>query len=124
MDENGGGLTSPCFICKQTREIVHTDDLGHDRCLECLLEMPTTAVAEALDFLLSTVPFSVGDRVECRTAGALLDGVGTVQQVSMSLENYGTPVYPSFLVKLEEKAHPEALDEQWYTEVCLARVDA
>jgi hypothetical protein len=75
-----------------------------------------------VDFIEATCPFAVGDRVECRTAGVLFDGVGTIDEISTELKNFGTPVYPSFHVVLEEKAYPEAPDELWYQEPQLKKV--
>jgi len=68
-------------------------------------------------------PFRPGDVVEARTGAVVLDGVGTVRRMSTSLEDGATPIYPTFLVVITEKAHDQAPDEAWYTEVCLTRVD-
>ena len=64
-----------------------------------------------------------GDIVEARTAALIYDGIGMVEEMSMELKNGGTPVYPSFRVRITEKAHDEAPDEAWYTEVCLRKVE-
>jgi hypothetical protein len=75
-----------------------------------------------LEFLVDTVPFEIGDTVECRTAGVIFDGIGVIDDISMEPQHFGTPVYPSFHVKLTEKAYPEAPDELWYMEMQLSLV--
>ena len=85
--------------------------------------MLTQGQSPIWEFLALTIPFQVGDRVECRTAGRLYDGIGTVQEASTDPANYGTPVYPSFRVAITDKAYPTAPDEIWYTEACLKLVE-
>ena len=76
-----------------------------------------------MEYLLATVPYQEGDRVECRTAGVIFDGIGTVQDVSFEVERGGgTPIFPAFLVKIDEPANDDSPEEGWYTEVCLFRV--
>jgi len=70
---------------------------------------------------MNTIPFSVGDFVECKTGGVLYDGDGVVEEVSFDLRNGGTPVNPAFRVKFTEKAYSQVPDELWFTEVCLKR---
>ena len=111
-----------CEICRHLRPVVWTDSVGRSYCGECLAEADEPTVSPRQAFLDATIPFQVGDRVECRTAGALYDGIGTIDQVSKELENYGTPVYPSFHVVIDEKAYPEAPDELWYMEQQLTKV--
>lgn len=113
-----------CESCRELKPVAWTDALEREYCEQCLTALPAPGPSRIMEYLAVTVPFEVGDRVECRTAGALYDGIGTVDEISTELENFGTPVYPSFHVKLEEKAYPEAPDELWYTEVCLTKVDA
>ena len=110
--------TELCEFCQDIKPVAYTDSVGRTWCQECydLLTVPGEPI---MDFLAATVPFKVGDKVECRTAGRLYDGIGVVEEVSTDPENYGTPVYPSFRVKIEEKAYPTAPDEIWYTEACL-----
>lgn len=113
-----------CESCRELKPVAWTDPLGREYCEECLPALEVPGPSRILEYLEATVPFAVGDRVECRTGGVLYDGVGTVDEVSTSLEHFGTPVFPSFHVVIDEKAYPEAPDDLWYTEVCLKKVDA
>lgn len=112
-----------CEFCRELKPVSWTDEVGRDYCAECLTELTSLTTPTLLDYLAATVPFAVGDRVEARTAGALFDGIGVIDNISMSLEHFGTPVYPAFHVKIIEKAYDEAPDELWYTESCLQRVE-
>lgn len=118
-----------CYGCKQFKEITYTQGgTGHPFCEECTVVQPLTSDEWALMLLVAPdspygPPFRPGDKVEVRTAGVVYDGVGEVTQMSMSLEHGGTPVYPSFHVVLSEKAHDQAPDEAWYTEVCMSKVE-
>lgn len=123
------GYTDLCHGCKRFTGIVWTES-GTSRpfCQPCVDDMPPTIDEVNLILLLAPwspigPPFKPGDRVEARTGAVVLDGVGTVVEMSISLEDGGTPVYPSFRVVLEEKAHDGAPDEAWYTEVCLRAVN-
>jgi hypothetical protein len=112
-----------CASCKQMREPAATsDDL--DYCEECLATNPQEPRPElvGLAYLLATIPFDVGDKVECRTAGTLYDGVGTVKEIDIDFKMGGTPVFPAFRVELEEKSESSIPDELWYTEMCLTKV--
>jgi len=117
-----------CYGCKQFQEIAYTEGgTDHQFCEPCSMVQPLTSDEWALMLLVAPdspwgPPFRPGDKVEARTAGQIYDGVGEVAQMSMSLEHGGTPVYPSFRVVLNEKAHDQAPDEAWYTEVCLTKV--
>lgn len=112
-----------CWGCRQFRDIAWTEEsTARPYCPDCAAQLPPTAEEQAFDFLMRTLPFKPGDRVECRTAAQLFDGVGTVQKISMDLENGGTLVYPAFLVKIDEKAYDSAPDECWYTEICLTHL--
>ena len=71
---------------------------------------------------MATVPFHVGDKVECRTAAALYDGIGTVEEIDIDFKMGGTPVFPAFRVRLEEKSQEDLPDELWYVENCLKLV--
>lgn len=73
--------------------------------------------------LLAAMPFDFGDRVEARTAGTVLDGTGMIDSIDITFQHGGTPVYPMFHVRIEDKAYDEAPDDGWYTEVCLRRVE-
>lgn len=118
-----------CGVCKTFSEIVYTEE-GTDRnyCEPCLAKEPLTK--DEWQFLLLIAPWSpfgppykVGDVVECRAAGEVYDGVGTVTEMDMSLAHGGTPVYPTWRVELTTKAHDGVPDEGWYTENCLTRVN-
>lgn len=119
-------VTQFCSECKSFRnDIVRTEEgTGRTFCVDCVARMPLPPEVRATQFLLATIPFKPGDRVECRTGNLLYDGIGTVQRISMNLLDGGTPACPTFLVKIEEKAYPEAPDEEWFTEICLKRVEA
>lgn len=109
-----------CASCKQMREPAATyDEL--DYCEECLPTVSSSLQPEVvgLAYLLATIPFQIGERVECRTAGELYDGIGTVQEIDIDFKMGGTPVYPAFRVELEEKSDESLPDELWYTEMCL-----
>jgi hypothetical protein len=105
------------------REPAATYD-GIDYCEECMLLNPIPSEIRGLAFLLATIPFDVGDKVECRTAGSLYDGIGTVEEVDVNFKMGGTPVYPAFKVHLEEKSEDSLPDELWYTECCLKKAAA
>jgi len=112
-----------CESCKELKEIAYTDPVGREYCTGCFSELPIPTATRILEYLMLTIPFRIGDRVECRTAGALFDGVGTIDDISIELENFGTPTYPSFHVTIDEKAYPEAPDSLWYMESQLKKVD-
>lgn len=119
-----------CYGCKQFKEIAYTQGgTDHPFCEECSMIQPLTSDEWAMMLLVAPdspygPPFRPGDKVEARTAGTIYDGLGEVAQMSMSLEHGGTPVYPTFRVVLSEKAHDQAPDEAWYTEVCLTKVSS
>ena len=115
-------MTELCEFCQDLKPVAYTDSVGRTWCAECY-EMLTQGQSPIWEFLALTIPFQVGDRVECRTAGRLYDGIGTVQEISTDPANYGTPVYPSFRVAITDKAYPTAPDEIWYTEKCLVKLD-
>lgn len=116
-------MAKMCYLCKSLKETVHTDSNDLHYCQECMGSFPTPSVVRAMNFLMLTIPYAAGDRVECRTGGEIFDGIGTVDGVSFDLKDGGTPVYPAFHVVLDEKAYPDAPDECWYTEVCLKPVE-
>lgn len=119
MTDTDQGL---CEGCRELKTIVWTDTVGREYCVECLASLPIPTPHRLLDFLMHTIPFKAGDKVEARTAGALFDGVGVIEEVSFDPRNWGTPVYPSFRVRIQEKAYPEAPDERWYMEAQLKLV--
>ena len=122
--------TDLCHGCNRFTEVAWTDvGTGRPFCRGCVNSMPPTS--DQIDVLLLLAPWSPigppfrpGDVVECRTGAILFDGVGTVQEMSISLEHGATPIYPTFRVTLTEKAYDDAPDEAWYTEVCLRSVSA
>ena len=109
-----------CASCKQMRNSAGTyDDL--DYCQECIGMVPIQSEVFGLAYLLATIPFHVGDKVECRTAGELYDGIGIVQEIDTNFKMGGTPVFPAFRVKFNEKSEVTLPDELWYTECCLKK---
>jgi hypothetical protein len=118
--------TGLCESCKQLKEIAFTDAYDREFCAQCHAQASAAQEATLFwmySYLMATIPFGVGDKVECRTAGVLYDGIGVIDEVSFEPEKYGTPVYPSFHVRIEEKAYPEAPDALWYPETCLKLVE-
>jgi len=115
-------ITGLCEGCRELKPVAYTDSVGREYCAACAIVLPIPSANRLLEFLMHTIPFKVGDRVEARTAGALFDGVGVIEEVSMSPEKWGTPVYPSFRVRIEEPAYPEAPKERWYMEKQLRKV--
>jgi hypothetical protein len=73
-----------------------------------------------LEFLAATVPYEVGDRVSCKTAAQVYDGIGHVIKVSFDPLDLASPVHPMFLVAIDEPAYEEVPDQVWYSEICLS----
>lgn len=114
-----------CWNCKNYREVAYTEhETLRSFCKPCALALPPSSEELALLFLEATTPFRVGDKVEARTAGEIFDGVGEVLEISTDLKHGGTKVYPSFLVRLDIRAHEMAPDQAYYTEICLKKVAA
>lgn len=112
-----------CASCKQMREPAATyDDL--DYCQECSEFAPDVPELIGVAYLLATIPFSVGDKVECRTAAKLYDGIGIVKEIDIDFKMGGTPVFPAFKVEFTEKDNEEIPDELWYLEGCLKMVES
>ena len=119
------GTRKYCWGCKSLKDIAYTEeDTLRSFCEDCLGLVPPSSDEMRLAFLMLTIPFKVGDRVEARTAAEVFDGVGVVEEVSTSLEHGGTVVYPTFKVRLETKEHDLAPEMAWYTEICLTKVEA
>ena len=118
-----------CYGCKRFKDTAYFQPgTGHRFCSSCELLQPLTVEDWAVFALTSpTSPlgprFAPGDVVAARTAAIVYDGVGVIEEMSTDLKNGGTPVYPTFLVRLTEKAHELAPDADWYTEVCLTKTD-
>ncbi len=125
-----------CYGCKNFREIAYTDVIKNPFCEDCSTLQPFTSDEWAMVLLTHPAspygpPFRPGDKVEARQVIASdgrntefrFEGVGQVAQVSMSIEHGATPVYPTFRVVINEKAHDEAPDEFWYPEACLTKVE-
>jgi hypothetical protein len=119
MTEQKVGL---CESCKELKPIVYIDPVDREYCEDCFTTLPVPTATRIMDYLLRTIPFQVGDVVEARTGGVIYDGIGTIDEISMDPEKYGTPVYPSFHVIIEKKGFPEAPDDRWYMEAQLRRV--
>lgn len=118
-----------CFGCRSFTEIVYNEE-GTDRpfCQECALALPPTSEELAILFLSVTSPFHVGDKVVARQAITTdefrTEGVGTIDEVDTGFRMGGTPVFPTWHVKIEEPAYDGAPEDGWYTEVCLQKADA
>jgi len=110
-----------CTICRLIKPIIYTDDLGLHYCPNCVGSAPLPTEAKAMEFLYATIPFKVGDRVECRT-GDEFDGIGVIDGVYFDIEHAATPVYPTFNVVLEEKSSEDIPGEGLYPENCLVKV--
>lgn len=115
--------TGLCDNCKEIRSIAYTDPVGREYCPGCFALLPVATPARIVEYLVRTIPFQVGDKVECRTAGVLYDGIGVIDEISVEPEKFGTPVFPSFHVAIEDKAYPDAPDSRWYCEQQLKKVD-
>lgn len=109
-----------CYSCKHLREIIHTDELERGFCSQCYVNRD---LLYAFNFMMLTIPFQIGDRVECRTGGQLYDGDGVVEDISTDLKDGGTWVHPAFLVRFTRKEYDTVPDTLWYTESCLKKVD-
>lgn len=122
-----------CHGCKSYKEIVYREE-GTERpfCHGCALQLPPSSQALAQLFLDLTVPFKVGEKVRAKQVLACdgddvqfrIEGVGEVTQISTDLVHGGTPVYPTFHVRIDEKSNEAAPDEGWFTEICLEKVSA
>jgi hypothetical protein len=112
-----------CEVCKELKELAYTDPVGREYCLDCFSTLPIPTASRIVEYLMLTIPFAIGDRVECRTAGVLYDGIGVIEDISIELEHYGTPTFPSFKVHLTEKAYPECPDYVYYMESQLKKVE-
>lgn len=112
-----------CEICKELKETAYTDPVGREYCGDCFSILPIPTASRIIEYLMLTIPFKIGDRVECRTAGVLFDGTGTIDEVSIEPEKFGTPAYPSFHVVIDDKAYSEAPDSLYYMETQLTKVD-
>lgn len=112
-----------CEICKNLKDTAYTDPVGREYCTDCFSSLPIPTASRIVEYLMLTIPFKIGDRVECRTAGALYDGIGVIDEISIEPEKFGTPVFPSFHVIIDEKAYPECPDSIWYMETQLKKVD-
>lgn len=111
-----------CESCRELKATAYTDPVGREYCLDCFSNLPVPTVDRIVDYLVATIPFQVGDRVECRTAGVLYDGTGTITKISLAPEDFGTPAHPSFYVEIEDRAYPEAPEGCWYMERQLRRI--
>lgn len=114
-----------CESCKELKPVAWTDSVGREYCQGCIEDAKQAFVPSPTQtFMALTIPFKVGDRVECRTGGTLYTGIGVIDQVSTDLENFGTPFHPSFHVVFEQKAYPDVPDAIWYMEQQIQKVEA
>lgn len=115
-----------CFSCRGIKEIAYTDEAERGYCLDCVRLSDLSGVIAGYEFLAATIPYGVGDRVECRSAVSLdpdgrptsqiLDGVGRIVEVSTDLKDLASLAVPMFRVAIEEKAYADAPEERWYAE--------
>lgn len=112
-----------CESCRELKTAAYTDPIGRQYCLECYGHLPVATAARIVEQLMVSIPFRVGERVECRTAGVLYDGTGVIDDISVDPEHFGTPAHPSFHVVIDHPAYPEAPDACWFMERQLKRVN-
>ena len=118
-------FTDLCFGCKAFKEIVYTEGgTARPFCAACTEMQPPTS--DEIAVLLLTAPWSPygppfrnGDVVQARAGAFVYDGTGVITDISMSLENGATPIYPTWLVVFTSKASDDVPDQYWYPEVCL-----
>ena len=112
-----------CAGCKGIKDTQEDQATGLNYCVKCsgTTGIPSDVLGRL--WLMTTIPFKVGDVVECRTAAKLYDGIGVVRGVSFDPEHSGTPVNPSFQVELTEKADERVPDFVNYTECCLRHAE-
>lgn len=93
-----------CWGCKHLKPLAYTDVLARAFCPECavLADGGGLTAQDGREFLRVTVPFEVGDHVECRLAGERYEGTGKITTVSMDYHDGGTPVMPIFHVVFDE----------------------
>jgi hypothetical protein len=122
-----------CDGCKTYQEIVyHEEGTLRAFCRACAIQLPPSSEELAQLFLDLTLPFKVGDKVLARQVMACdgreiefrIEGTGQVIEVSTDLAHGGTPVYPTFCVRIDEKDSDEAPDEAWYCEMNLSKVSS
>jgi hypothetical protein len=114
---------SPCSLCK-INPATEGDNPFFRVCEECSsfnIQAPHYPVTIG-SFLVDSIPFHVGERVECRTGAVWRDGVGVIDEIDYAFKHGGTPVYPTFHVVIDEPVNEDSPSEAWYTEVCLQRV--
>jgi len=116
--------TGLCEFCRELKPVAWVDQVGREFCAGCLTDLTVLTGPTLVDYLMATIPFKVGDRVRCYTAGALFDGIGTIDEVSTELDKFGTPIFPSFHVVIDEPAYPEAPDSLYYMERQLKLADS
>lgn len=111
-----------CYSCRTLGEMVTVDQLERGLCADCVDEQPPSREQLLATYLVNTIPFSVGDRVEGRTAAEHYDGIGVIEEISTDPKDLATSVIPMFRVRMIDKAYPEVPDEIWFSEVCLTKV--
>lgn len=112
-----------CWGCKQRKPLALTDVLARSFCVECAVIQETGqfTAENGRRFLAVTVPYEVGDRVECRLAGERYEGTGKIVTVSMDFKDGGTPVMPIFHVVFDEPGRGGKTDA-WMCERDLTKV--
>jgi hypothetical protein len=107
-----------CHGCKALREIVYTDEADRPFCEDCAL-VPAAQNLAVLAFLAATIPYQIGDEVDCWTGAQVYDGTGHIVEISFDPKDLASPVVPMFRVEMDDKAYNEVPDELWFSEVCL-----
>lgn len=108
--------TDKCW-CSKGDPIAFVDQVTQrGYCRTCAMDPILSSTNVNLQFLSTLLPYTVGERVECRTVGEYYDGNGEIIEISEELHNGGTPVHPAFLVKMDDG------QTLWYTSICLTRL--
>lgn len=113
---DSSGTAEKCW-CPDGSPVVFRDRVTErGYCYACSADPILSTMQVHIAFLDSLLPFTEGDRVECRTEGEHYDGKGEIIEISTEIRNGGTPIYPAYLVRLDDQ------QELWYTSICLTRI--
>lgn len=107
--------TAPCWCGNDS---AFTDKITlRDYCLECSLDPKRSSMNVYLQLIDLTIPFVVGDRVDCHQAGDKKRplGTGIIVEIDTDFKEGGTPYYPVYRVEFEEQ------EDKWLTAICMRR---